>query len=476
MSRSLLCRLVLVVCVLAPGLAAASEPPEDRPKIGLALSGGGAKGCAHVGVIEVLEEMNIPIDYVAGTSMGSIVGGLYASGMTVDEMKDALLSVDWTDAFNDQPNRKDLSFRRKEDDARYLFDFQLGLRRGKVLWPTGLISGQKLFFILRSLTLPVSSIDDFDELPVPFRAVATDIESGEMVVLDKGDLARALRASMALPGIFSSVDLDGRRLVDGGVVNNLPIDIVRAMGADIVIAVDLSPDKPVKASGMVQILGQTTGMITRSNVRQRLPDADLVLEPAVEPFGLLAFEETEAIIEAGAAVTRANADALRPYAVDEASFRAHLAARPIPPDPPATLDYVQFRGAERVDDRIILAQMKSRPGDPLDLDAVAADIGRIFGLGDFSAVDASLVSGEGPNGEIEHSLVIDLKEKEWGPNYLQAGLQLESDFEGDGFSLGILTNLTMTHLNARGAEWRTDFQLGRTRFLLSEFYQPLDFR
>ncbi|MEM8933740.1 MAG: patatin-like phospholipase family protein, partial [Acidobacteriota bacterium] len=215
--------LVALLLVLYPfGVAAESTP--ERPKIGLALSGGGAKGCAHVGVLRVLEELQIPVDYIAGTSMGSIVGGLYASGMTVDELETMLVSVDWSDAFQDAPRREDLSFRRKEDDQRYLFDLELGLREGRLVWPTGLIGGQKLFYLLRTLTLPASGIDDFDRLPIPFRAVATDIETGEMVVLDHGDLARALRASMAIPGAFAAVDLDGRRLVDGGVVNNLPVD------------------------------------------------------------------------------------------------------------------------------------------------------------------------------------------------------------------------------------------------------------
>ncbi|MEM8964745.1 MAG: patatin-like phospholipase family protein, partial [Acidobacteriota bacterium] len=470
--------VALVCLVLAPlGLGAQPNEPADRPKIGIAFSGGGALGCAHLGVLEVLEEMRVPIDYIAGTSMGSIVGGLYAAGLSTDEMRDALVSTDWSDAFRDKPAREDLSFRRKQEDQRYLLNLELGIGRGGLRVPSGLISGQKLFFLLRKFALPVSGIDDFDDLPIPFRAVATDIETGEVVVLEDGDLARAMRASMAIPGAFAAVDLDGRRLVDGGVVNNLPIDIVRAMGADIVIAIDLGT--PISERGeiqsFVQILGQTTSMITRSNVRRQLPDADLVLNPYVRDFGILEFESATAIIEKGVEEARAHVVDLEPYALDEASYAAHRAARPTPPPLPTTVDFIEYRGNERVDSRIIDAQLDVRPGDPLDLDTVAEDLGRVYGLGDFEAVEVSLATRATAEGEVEYGLIIDIREKDWGPTYLHGGLSLTSDFEGEGFDFGLLVNVNRTRLNARGGEWRNDLLVGQRRRLVSELYQPLDF-
>jgi len=208
--------LASLVCSLTKG-----QVPADgnlpRPRVGLALSGGGARGFAHVGVLEVLEEMRIPIDYIAGTSMGSMVGGLYASGLSADELRDLILSLDWQTLFEDAPNRRDRTFHRKEVAQRYLFDFEVGLRGGKIIPPIGLRSGQSLTLSLRRYLSPVAHLRDFSDLPIPFSCVATDIERGDWIRLDHGDLALAIRASMSLPGLLAPVDYDGRLLIDGGV-------------------------------------------------------------------------------------------------------------------------------------------------------------------------------------------------------------------------------------------------------------------
>ena len=217
-----------------------SQKGAQRPKIGLALSGGGARGAAHVGVLRVLEELRIPVDYIAGTSMGSIIAGLYASGMTLDQIEHALVTMDWEHIFDDDPPREELSFRRKRDDDLYLVKAKPGIRDGELKFPAGLIQGQKFDLALRELTLPVAAVKDFDRLTIPFRAVASDIGTGQPVVLASGDLAKAMRASMAVPGAFAPAQIDGRVLVDGGITNNLPVSVVRDMGADIVIAVDIS--------------------------------------------------------------------------------------------------------------------------------------------------------------------------------------------------------------------------------------------
>ena len=202
-----------------------------RPRICLVLSGGGARGMAHIGVLKVLEELKIPIDCIAGTSMGAVVGGLYASGMTAAQIDATMRSVDWQEAFRDAPPRRELAFRRKQDDRNFLVRLPLGLKHGQILLPKGFIQGQKLQQTLRELTLPFSKETDFDRLPTPFRAVATDLVSGNAVLLDKGDLAMAMRASISAPGIFAPVETEERLLVDGGVAENLPIDVARQMHA-----------------------------------------------------------------------------------------------------------------------------------------------------------------------------------------------------------------------------------------------------
>ncbi len=233
--------LVAITIALIPTIwsygVAQTKRPLDRPKIGLVLAGGGAKGAAHVGVIKVLEELGVPIDYIAGTSMGSIVGGLYASGLSAAELEVAVKSIDWGDIFNDKPPRQDRDFRRKRDDDNVLIRYKLGFKDGSIQFPRGVILGQKLNLALRKLSFRAIGINDFDELSIPFRAVAADIETGETAVLGNGDLVTAMRASMAVSGAFPPVEIDGRLLVDGGLANNVPIDVARGMGADILIVV-----------------------------------------------------------------------------------------------------------------------------------------------------------------------------------------------------------------------------------------------
>ena len=462
-------RLLLAIVLLAAAPALAAE----RPKIGIAFSGGGAKGCAHIGVLRVLEELRVPVDYAAGTSMGAIIGGLYATGMSVDELEQVILTVDWADALTDKPSRDQLSFRRKNDDLRYLPDIEAGVGRGGFKLPTGLRAGQKLNYLLRRFTLPVRTVRDFDLLPVPFRAVATDIGSGQMVVLDRGDFARALRASMAIPTAFSAVEIDGRLLVDGGITNNVPVDVVRAMGADVVIAIDIG--SPLTGAAEVgrsylKILGQTLGMITRSNMAPRLAAADLVITPPVGGYGTLQFEKGPEIIADGEAEARRYVDALRPYALSEGEYRAWKASRHREPDEIPLVTEVRFEGNRRVDGRVVAQQIRLTAGAPFSPEAARDDLGRLFGLGDFESVDVDLVTeGEGA------AVVYRMREKPWGPTYLRIGLGFESNLQG-GNDLSLLAGMNRTRINALGAEWKTDLQLGSDLVAQSGFFQPLSFK
>ena len=259
---------------------------KTRPKIGLVLGGGGARGAAHIGVIRKLKELNIPIDYVAGTSMGSLIAALYATGMNADELDRTIRSLEWGDLFNDDTRRADRPFRRKRDDDLALFGPKLGVGRDSSLLPRGAISGQKISFLFESLVRDRVQVDNFDDLPIPYRSVTADIATGRTVVLDHGNLALAMRASMSVPGVFDPVELSGHLLVDGGIVNNVPVDVVRAMGADRLIVVDVgSPLTPRdKLGNLVSVVVQMSSLLIRNNVEVQLAtltEGDLLIRPDI---------------------------------------------------------------------------------------------------------------------------------------------------------------------------------------------------
>ncbi len=236
---SLLTLLMATPILAAPVDSSRPLTFNKRPRIGLVLSGGGARGAAHVGVIKVLEELRIPVDFIAGTSMGSAVGGLYASGLNTQELETLFANFDWNAAFSDSPARRELSFRRKNDDLTFLVKARIGIGDGGVKLPLGLVEGQNFITELRKLSHVTESIDSFDHLPIPFRALATDLETGKSVILDKGDLANAIRASIAIVPLFSPVEINGRLYVDGGYLKNIPVDVVQAMGVDHLIIVNI---------------------------------------------------------------------------------------------------------------------------------------------------------------------------------------------------------------------------------------------
>ncbi|HSP33886.1 MAG TPA: patatin-like phospholipase family protein, partial [Thermoanaerobaculia bacterium] len=458
----------IVVVLLAAASAAAQT---SRPKIGLALGGGGARGCAHVGVLRALERMHVPIDYIAGTSMGAVVGGLYASGMDADQIEAGLTAIDWHDALNDHTRFKDLSYRRKEDETRYLTEFEAGFHGRKLALPLGLRSAQKLRFILQTYLLPVSATRDFSKLPIPFKAVAADIETGDAVVLDHGDLEEAIRASMSIPGIFAPLQLDGKLLVDGGVADNVPVDVVRAMGADIVIAVDVGSPllKSDRLGSLFTVTSQVLTLITRRNAELQIANADFVIVPPVAQFGTLDFASAEAIIAAGEREADRQRERLERLAVAPERYAGIVAARPRRDDSNRPLDFIRFGGSRRVNHRIIRAHMLTRPGRQLDLDVLHHDITRVYGLDDFESVTFAMQRyGD------QYGLAVSLKEKSWGPTYLRLGIRADDDMQGtSSFTVG--ANVTRTRVNALGAEWRNDFRLGAEQGYSSEFYQPLDF-
>jgi NTE family protein len=446
----------------------------DRPRIGLALSGGGARGAAHVGVLRVLEEMRIPIDYIAGTSMGSIIAGLYASGMTPDEIADALKIMDWEHIFNDKPPREERSFHRKRDDDLYLVKAKPGYSDGEIKLPSGLIQGQKFDLALRKLALRASNINDFDRLPIPYRAVASDIGTGESIVLSKGDIALAMRASMAVPGAFAATKIDGRTLVDGGITNNLPINVVRDMGADIVIAVDISTPlmKPEDVHNVLKITQQLAGIMTRTNTEQQiasLTDRDVLIVPDLADITSGDFVRASEAVAAGRAAADAQRADLAHLSLSDAEFRAHLAARGKPVSTEPIIDFVRIENHSRVADGMIRERLTIQEGKPLDTVQLEKDIGNIYGLELFENVGYSVVEEEGRTG-----VVVTAREKSWGPDYLQFGLALSGDARGDN-SYNIGLSYLKTGINPLGGELRFAAQVGSEPLLGVDWYQPLDY-
>ncbi len=480
------CRhLILVAIVLAlagpsrflVGESPAPARPEAsrRPRVGLALAGGGARGGALVGVLEVLEELRIPVDFVAGTSIGSIVGGLYAIGMPPERMSEELRAIDWEDALVDDPSRPERDFRRKEDDALYLINVELGLSKGKLVIPSGLVAGQKLGYHLRRLTWPAGEVTDFDRLPIPFRAVAADIETGQPVVLRSGDLARALRASMAIPAFFSAVEWEGRLLVDGGVARNLPIDAVREMGAEVVIAVDISTPlaKREELTSFFGILGQTTGFLTRLNVEQQirtLGARDVLVAPDLDGIDTLGFPRFGEAIERGVAAGRLAADRLRDLSVSVEEYAAWKAAHaPLYTDEVPSIGEVRVDAAGRVDPRIVAHRVAVRPG-PLDWRTLYGSLLHVYALGDYETVDFRI---EGPREQ--RVLTIAPRPAAEAPDRIRAGLTFGTDFSGES-AFGLRVGWDRTRLNRLRGDLKTRVEVGRRTLVSTELYQPLDTR
>ncbi|HWS74450.1 MAG TPA: patatin-like phospholipase family protein [Quisquiliibacterium sp.] len=459
------------------GAAATERSPASasgrRPTIALALSGGGARGAAHVGVLKVLEELRVPVDCVAGASMGAIVGGVYAAGMSVDAMERTITGTDWRAVFDDAPPRAELSMRRKAEDYRGLADPEFGVGRNGLSLPKGVISGVTLESFLRLLTQPVLDVDDFSRLPIPFRAVATDIVSGETVVLDRGNLSQALRASMAIPGAVSPVEIDGRLLVDGGVTDNLPIDLARATcDADVIIAVNIQTPllRREDITSAVGVLGQLVNLLGKGRVDRQLAglgDADVLISPELGDISAGSFERTPDAIVIGEAAARELTESLRRYSLppqEYAELRVRQASAPVRL---GRVDGIAFEGHRRTNPEVLRSLVNSRPGEPLTEEGIASDLRRVYGRGDFERVDYRIAAEEG-----RRTLTIGVQEKATGPGYLRFGLGFATDFEGAS-QVNVRGSYRRTWINSLGGELLLDAQFGRHDLALGEWYQPL---
>ncbi len=462
---------ILLQSLPVTGLGAAAEDPA-RPRVGLVLGGGGARGAAHIGVLKELERLQVPVDAIVGTSMGAIVGGLYASGMSTDELEKLVRTLDWKSALSDAGSRDDLSFRGKQDDEDFPIRFELGVRGTELLLPQGVVQGQRLDLVLRELTIDSSHIQDFDELAIPFRAIASDLITGDAYVMAEGDLALAIRASMSVPGAFAPVALNGRLLVDGGLVGNLGIDVMQSMNVDVIIAVDVefplySPEELMSAVGISeQVL---TILIRKETLRQidKLADDDILIRPDLGVFASTDFAGSPEAIEPGIAATRLEAQKLRRYATDAGTFARYQARRTAAPPRKDTIDFVRVEHDGVVAQERLEWRMAIEAGDPVDTEVLATEASRLFGLRVFEKVGYQLIE-EGD----ELGVVFSATTKRWGPGYLRFGLGIEDDFEG-GTAFNIAARYWRPGLNVLGAEWRTDLQLGTDPAIATEFYQPL---
>jgi NTE family protein len=469
----LLLSLTALISFGSFSLVAAEDMHNERPKIGLALSGGGARGAAHVGVLKVLEELQIPVDYIAGTSMGAVIGGLYASGMSSSEIEYQLNTIDWTTVFDDEPARPDRSQRRKTDDRLYLVDGKIGINDDGLNLPKSAVEGQKFNLILKSLTLPVTNVTNFDDLPIPFRAVAMDIASGDEVVLGEGDLATAMHASMAIPAIFSPIKLDGKILVDGGAANNLPISVVRDMGADIVIAIDISTplleqedlDRPLA------VIAQLTGLLTRRNVEEQLQTLtadDVLIIPTLESVRSMGFDRVAEAIQQGEQAATKQQIPLSALALDNKQYQSYETTQKRLAWQQPIVEFVRINNNSRLSDEVVQRHLAIKVGEPLDIKNIEEGVETVYGLDIFESVRYDLITEEGKTG-----VMVSAKEKSWGTDSLQTGLELASDTDGDSaFNLAIA--YTQQPLNSLNGEWRTAIQMGERPGIITEIYQPLD--
>lgn len=473
--RVTLALLLCLVCsnpTLAQAVADPSRAEPARPKIGLALSGGGARGGAHVGVLRKLEELGVPIDYIAGTSMGAIIGGFYAAGYSADEIETLLNETDWIAALTDQPPRRERTMRKKELEAEILAPYRVGYNRGRFQAPLGAIEGQHLDQILHRILLPVAEVRDFDRLPIPFRAVATDLVNGEEVVLSRGSLGDSLRASMSVPGVFSPVEIGGRLLVDGGMANNLPVSVVRDMGAEIVIAVDISAPllTEEQLTSMLSVTEQLTNFLTRRTTEQQIASLgprDLLIVPELGDFSSVDLAGAGQLVPLGEQA----ADALR----DQLSALS-AADRPTRPGqeqqalPDFEVGFVEIRNNSVLNDELIRSRLAVKPDEKLDLTALDRSVDRIYSLDVFESVTYDLVQNE----QGERGVVVTAEARSWGPNYLQLGLELSNDFSGNSdFKLG--AGYTRNALNPLGGELRVLGSMGREDELRFDYFQPIDF-
>lgn len=453
-----------------------SQQAHKRPTVAVVLAGGGAKGAAHIGVLKALEEMQIPVDYITGTSMGAYVGGLYATGMSADEIESFIYTVDWNRGYRDRVNRSDRRVRDKEYEDRYQLNTDLGLGWGEIKARKGVVQGQNMLRILRETTGNLSSFDSFDNLAIPYRSVATDIIELEEVVIDHGHLVDAMMASMSVPGALPPYEVDGRMLVDGGVTNNMPVDVARAMGADIVIAVDISTNYKSKEdfTNFLAAADQLSNYLVQRSTQEQaatLTDHDFFLQPDVGEMETTEFDKMPTAYHAGYEATRQYTEQLSKLSLSNTDYQHYIddkqkARRQLKHGDKTVIDKVVINNNTHYSDKLIENRLNLDAGEVLKTSEIESKVQDLYALDRFELVTYEFETVDG-----EEQLHVDVNEKSWGPNYLNFRFFLEDDFSTTSqYSIGLSANFT--DINSHGAELRTNVEMGTDKRIETELYSP----
>lgn len=452
--------------------------PVERAKIALVLSGGGAKGAAHIGVIKVLEALRIPVDIVTGTSMGAYVAGMYALGLDGNELERQLLALDWNQGYQDKVGRDELSLRRKRQNDEFLLRTDIGINQNwQLSLPGGFFQGQAMGALLRKSTLNLPGLNSFDDLPIPFRAVATDMETVTPVILKEGHLATAMQASMSVPGVLQPVEIDDRLLADGGVVNNMPVDVARALGADIVIAVDIGDAMLSRSQldGALAMISQLTNYLTRSSTDRQIAlmqNQDILIRPAIEGIGVGNFELMPEAIRRGEQATQTLLPQLQVLSLSEQDYFDYQSEKldrraQLQRSNAVYLDRVEVKNRSKLSEKVILDVLGLVPGQFHQTEDLENGVRRLYALDAFERVSYRIEEEQG-----EQVLTVQTSEKGWGPGFVDLKFALEDDFTNrSNYEIG--AQFRRTNINMLGGEWLVEATFGSNKRVASEVYTPI---
>ncbi|MGF1909001.1 patatin-like phospholipase family protein [Vibrio kasasachensis] len=472
--------LLTIVSFVATGVVAAQQPSEiERPKVALVLAGGGAKGAAHIGVLKALEKMHIPVDFITGTSMGAYVGGLYATGMSADEIEAFIISVDWNNGYRDRVDRSQRRVRDKEYEDRYQLTTDIGIDWGGIKGTRGVVQGQGMLRILRETTGNLPAFASFNDLAIPYRSVATDIIELEPVVIDHGYLVDAMMASMSVPGVLPPYRIGERLLVDGGVTNNMPVDVARTLGADVVIAVDISTDykQEEEFTDLLTIADQLSNYLVRRSTNLQadtLTEKDLLLRPQVGDMETTEFDRMPEAYREGLRIAMDQQSRLQSLALSSADYQRYVdtkqaARKQLKYGDETVINDVVINNMTHYSDALLENRLNLEPGRALTTKELEQSIQDLYALDRFELINYRYAEQDG-----EDVLVVDVNEKSWGPNYMNFRFFLEDDFNTDSqYSIGVSTNFT--DINQNGGELRTNLEVGTDKLVEAEFYSPFLF-
>ena len=470
--------LILFIAFIILGTTTHADNSPKRPKIALVLAGGGAKGAAHIGVLKVLEQQRIPIHIVTGTSIGSVIGGLYALGYDADTIENKMLSTDFNQGYSDAIPRENLRYRRKQQKDQLNVPFELGILNGSIVMPSGALQGQSTNQIIRNLTGLVPNQTSFDDLAIPYRAIATSLGTRETISIDQGSLTVAMRASSSVPGALAPEPYQGMLLIDGGISNNIPIEQAKALGADIIIAVDISGQLKSQSNikGALSVISQLTSFLTNEGTHKQislLSNTDILIRPDINGMQMTDFSIMPKALEAGEEAAIKNLTALQQLSVSEIEYKRYQAEKhrvlaSLVESPEETISSIIIDNQSPVHIDYIDHYLTLTPGQKIHTESINQSVDRLYSSDEFQKVDIDIRK----NDNNDNIVNISTEKKAWGPNFLEFGIGWEGDISDEStFNLDIAH--TKTNLTEYGAQWRNEINLGTNLIFTSEFYAPL---